>query len=116
MVPFVTCIAQDNVTTQIAGIDNSKMGAYRGLAQLSFQAFQKGDLATSAKLARILERTWDAGEGDLAKNNPSVFEDVDHAMDVLIKPLMAYDKTVPNPTEIQSAYSNYLAKLNEAEK
>jgi hypothetical protein len=29
------------------------------LAQLSFQAFQRGDNATAATLARVLERTWD---------------------------------------------------------
>jgi hypothetical protein len=55
------------------------------LAQLSFQAFQKGDNATAAELARILERTWDAAEeggGDrtLANTNKDLFEQIDRAM------------------------------------
>ena len=38
------------------------MGAYRALAQLYFQAFQKGDILAAAELARNLERTWDGAE------------------------------------------------------
>jgi len=38
------------------------MGPYRALAQLAYAASQKGDNALAAKLARILERTWDKAE------------------------------------------------------
>jgi hypothetical protein len=54
--------SQESKVTQTAGVDNTKMGAYRALAQLSFRVFQKGDKTMAAELARILERTWDAGE------------------------------------------------------
>jgi hypothetical protein len=42
--------------------DQNMMGPYRALAQLSFQALEKGDYTSVAKLARALERTWDRGE------------------------------------------------------
>jgi hypothetical protein len=58
----VSCTGQETKVTQSAGVDNTRMGSYRALAQLSFQAYQKGDNATAAELARILERTWDQGE------------------------------------------------------
>ena len=54
---ITTCVAQDKKVTQTAGVDNTRMGAYRALARLTFQAFQRGDNATAAELARILERT-----------------------------------------------------------
>jgi hypothetical protein len=50
-------VAQGTKATQTAGVDNSRMGAYRALAQLAYQAFQKGDNATASELARVLERT-----------------------------------------------------------
>jgi hypothetical protein len=84
-------VAQDKKVTQVAGVDNSAMGAYRALASLSFQAFQKGDPATAAELARILERTWDAAEEggglkSLEVKNKDLFEQIDEAMDTLLNP------------------------------
>src|ERR1700738_3850813 len=63
------CAAQQKKMPQTAGVDNSKMGPYRALAQLAFAASQKGENALAAKLARILERDWDKSEdygGDAA--------------------------------------------------
>src|ERR1700753_4239360 len=54
----LSCSGLAKKVTQAAEVDNTRMGSYRALAQLSFQAFQKGDSATAAELARILERTW----------------------------------------------------------
>src|SRR6267154_5412235 len=90
-----TCVAQDKKVTQSAGVDNTRMGAYRALAQLSFQAFQKGDTAAAAELARILERTWDAAEEgggprSLVVRNKDLFEQLDKAMDTFIKPILRY--------------------------
>ena len=58
-----------SVLPRTAGVDDTKMGPYRALAQLAVAASQKGDNATAAELARILERTWDKAEdygGDTA--------------------------------------------------
>lgn len=113
--------AQDKDPTQAAGVDNTKMGPYRALAQLSFQAFQKGDNATTAELARILERTWDAAEeggGDhsLAKTNKDRFEQIDKAMDVFIKPVMHYATKPPEPVAVQTAYNDFLDKLKQGDQ
>src|SRR5579859_3099288 len=81
--------------TQTAGVDNTAMGPYRALAQLSFQAFQKGDFAMAAELSRILERTWDAGEErggaqSLGSRSKVLFEQIDQSMDDFIKPILHY--------------------------
>src|SRR5882762_4344216 len=83
VVAVTTCVAQERKITQTAGVDNTRMGAYRALAQLSFQAFQKGDNTTAAELARVLERTWDQGEwhntsdGAYCKVNRAVCQPID---------------------------------------
>jgi hypothetical protein len=116
----VSASAQEKRPSQTAGVDNSKMGAYRALAELSYQAFQKGDNATAAKLARILERTWDkgeegGGERSLAKTNNELFEQIDTAMDAFIKPLIGYEKSAPDPAKIEAAYTAFLEKLKQAD-
>jgi hypothetical protein len=102
-------IGQDTVT-----VDNTKMGAYRALAQLSYDAFKRGDSATAATLARILERTWDKGETDLDKSNPDVWKQIDGSMDGFIKPVMRYMSKTPDPAEVKMAFDTYLTKLGLA--
>jgi len=117
----VAVVAQDKKVTQTAGVDNTRMGAYRALAQLSFQAFQKGDSAIAAELARVLERTWDQGEwhnasdGSYCKASRSVCQPIDQAMDVFINPIMNYSKKAPDATAVQAAYNDFLEKLKQAE-
>jgi hypothetical protein len=113
-------VAQGNKVTQTAGVDNTKMGAYRALAQLSFKAFQKGEIASAAELARVLERTWDAAEehgGDtsLIKRNKNLFEQIDKAMDVFIKPLINYATKTPDSAAVQVAYNDFLEKLKQGD-
>jgi hypothetical protein len=84
-------LSQNKTSTQTSGVDDTRMGSYRALAQLSFQAFGKGDLATAGQLARILERTWDrgeehGGEKSLGKTDPELFRQIDYAMDTFIAP------------------------------
>jgi hypothetical protein len=99
---------EDKAPTQTAGVDNTKTGPYRALAQLSFQAFQKGENATVATLARVLERTWDMAEGgggerSLGTTNPDQFKEIDEAMDVYIKPVMYYAPKAPDPAKVEAA-------------
>jgi hypothetical protein len=95
------------------------MGAYRALAQLSFQAFQKGNNAAAATLARILEPTWDKGEADFEKSNPDLQGKIDRAMHAFIKPIMAYAHKRPDPIQVQAAYNDYndyLDKLRQGDQ
>jgi hypothetical protein len=110
-----SCEAQDK-NPQTAGVEDTNMGPYRALAQLSFQAFQKGEHATAATLARILERTWDKGEADFEKSNPDLRGKIDRAMDAFIKPIMAYASKRPDPVQVQAAYKDYLDKLKEGDQ
>jgi hypothetical protein len=110
-------IAQEKKLPQTAGVDDTKMGPYRALAQLAYAAAQKGDVATAAKLARVLERSWDKAEdygGDMAlsKTNHEAFEQIDKAMDAFIT-LM--EKNSTDAGAIKSAYSAYLDKLKLAD-
>jgi hypothetical protein len=72
-------LAQEKKVAQQNGVDNSKMGAYRALAQHIFADFQRGDLAAAAQMTKVLERVWDKAEdygGDtaLSKTNHGLFE------------------------------------------
>ena len=105
---------------QTAGVDNTKMGPYRALATLAFNASLKGDNPTAATLAKILERTWDKSEdygGDtaLSKTNKKLFDEIDKAMDQFVSLLVDHPTTAPDPARLRAAYSNYLDKLKQAE-
>jgi len=112
--------AQEHKNPQTAGVDNTKMGPYRALAQLAYAASTKGENATAATLAKILERTWDKGEdygGDtaLSKSNKALFDEIDKAMDQFINLLLAHPNAAPDPAKLKAAYSAYLEKLKLAD-
>jgi hypothetical protein len=95
-------VAQERKNPQTAGVDNNKMGPYRALAQVAYAASQKGEYATAAALAKVLERTWDKGEdygGDIAlsKTNHALFEDIDKAMDQFVTLLMDHPTSAADP-------------------
>lgn len=107
---------QEKKNSQTAGVDNTKMGPYRALAQLAYAASQKGDNSTAATLAKILERTWDKAEdygGDtaLAKTNHALFEEIDKAMDQFVNLLMEHANAAPDAAKVKAAYLGYLEKL-----
>jgi hypothetical protein len=112
--------AQEKRVAQMNGVDNSKMGAYRALAQHIYSDFQKGDLAAAAELGRVLERVWDKAEeygGDtaLARTNRKLFDEIDKAMDQFITPLTEAKGKLPEAAKVKLAYSLYLEKLKEAD-
>jgi len=112
--------AQETHQPQTAGVDNTKMGPYRALAHLAYAAQQKGDLATAAQLAKILERVWDKAEdygGDtaLSKTNPNLFKQADKAMDDFIAAVQSGTKTPAETAKLKGAYNNYLEKLHLAD-
>ena len=113
-------LAQEKRFPQTAGVDDSKMGPYRALAQVSYAASQKGDNALAAKLARILERNWDkaedyGGETALSKTNHALFDEIDKAMDRFISPLVAHPTAAPDAALLKAAYHVYLEKLQQAD-
>lgn len=101
--------------SKIADVDNTKMGTYRALAQLSFRFFQEGDKPTAATLARILERSFDQGEEGLRKASPKVYKEIDQAMDDFIHPIMRYATQQSDPEAVRSALAKYLEKLKLAD-
>jgi hypothetical protein len=120
MAGFSVASAQEKKVPQTAGVDNTKMGAYRAIAQHAYVEFQKGDAAAAAQLAHSLERVWDKGEdygGDTAlkKTHPDLFEQIDKAMDDFVLPLMDYKTKAPDPARIKAAFNAYLEKLKLAD-
>jgi len=112
--------AQEKKVAQMNGVDNTKMGAYRALAQNIYGDFQRGDLTAAAELSRVLERIWDKAEeygGDtaLAKTNRKLFDDIDKAMDQFITPLMEAKGKSPDPAKVKAAFTVYLEKLKLAD-
>ena len=112
--------AQEKRAPQSAGVDNTKMGPYRALAQLAYAAAQKGDHAGAATLAKVLERTWDKAEdygGDtaLSKTNHTLFEQIDKAMDQFISLFLDHPNAAPDAAKLKSAYTQYLEKLKLAD-
>jgi hypothetical protein len=108
--------AQEKRAPQTAGVDNTKMGPYRALAQLAYAASQKGDHAGAATLAKILERTWDKAEdygGDtaLSKTNHAVYEQIDKAMDQFIALFLDHPSAGPDAAKLKAVYTQYLEKL-----
>jgi hypothetical protein len=112
--------AQEKRAPQTSGVDNTKMGPYRALAQLALAASQKGDNAAAAQLARILERTWDKAEdygGDtaLSKTNHALFEQIDKAMDQFINLLTEHATSAPDASKVKASYNAYMDKLKLAD-
>jgi hypothetical protein len=108
--------AQERRAPQTAGVDKTKMGPYRALAQLAYAASQRGDYASAATLAVILERTWDKAEdygGDtaLSKTNHALFDQIDKAMDSFIAVFLDHPTSAPDAAKLKSAYTAYLEKL-----
>jgi hypothetical protein len=117
---FSVASAQEKKVPQTAGVDNTKMGAYRAIAQHAFLEFQKGDAAAAAQLARSLERVWDKAEdygGDTAlkKTHPDLFEEIDKAMDDFVLPLTEYKTKPPDPARVKAAFNAYLERLKLAD-
>jgi len=116
----VPLLAQEKRAPQTAGVDNTKMGPYRALAQLAYSASQKGDHASAATLAKILERTWDKAEdygGDtaLSKTNHAVYEQIDKAMDQFIAVFLDHPSAAPDAAKLKATYAQYLEKLKLAD-
>src|SRR5882757_1804615 len=112
--------AQEKKAAQKNGVDISKMGAYRALAQHIYGDFQKGDLAAAAELSTVLERLWDKAEeygGDtaLAKTNRQLFDEIDRAMDQFITPFTEAKGKSPDPARTKAAFNAYMDKLKLAD-
>jgi hypothetical protein len=113
-------MAQEKKGAQKNGVDVSKMGAYRALAQHMYADFQKGDVAAAAELGTILERLWDKAEeygGDtaLAKTNRKLFDEIDKAMDQFITPITEAKGKPPDPSKVKAAFNIYMEKLRLAD-
>lgn len=117
---ILPAVGQETLPKQSLGVENTAMGAYRALAELAFQAFQKGDNATAAKLVLILDRLWDkaelaGGKSALRNINPQLFKQTDDAMDEFNHPLFEYERTAPDSRKVKAAYHAYLEKLKQVD-
>jgi len=112
--------AQEKKVGQSNGVENTKMGAYRALAQHIYTDFQKGDIAAAAEMGRVLERVWDkaedyGGDAALSKTNRKLFDEIDKAMDQFLTPLWEAKGKPPDTAKVKAAYNAYLEKLKLAD-
>jgi hypothetical protein len=115
-----SALAQDKKVGQTNGVDNSKMGAYRAIAQHIYADFQKGDVAGAAAMGRVLERVWDkaedyGGDSALSKTNRKLFDEIDKAMDEFLTPLWEAKAKPPDPAKVKAAFNVYMEKLRLAD-
>jgi len=112
--------AQEKKVGQSNGVENTKMGAYRALAQHIYTDFQKGDIAAAAEMGRVLERVWDkaedyGGDAALSKTNRKLFDEIDKAMDQFLSPLWEAKGKPLDTAKVKAAYNAYLEKLKLAD-
>ena len=115
-----SALGQDKKVGQLNGVDNSKMGAYRAIAQHIYADFQKGDIAGAAAMGRVLERVWDkaedyGGDAALSKTNRKLFDEIDKAMDQFLTPIWEAKAKPPDPARIKAAFNAYMEKLRLAD-
>lgn len=115
-----TGFAQEKKVGQQNGVENSKMGPYRAIAQHIYGDYQKGDIAGAAEMGRVLERLWDkaedyGGDAALSKTNRKLFDEIDKAMDQFLTPLWEAKGKPPDPAKVKAAYNTYLEKLKLAD-
>jgi hypothetical protein len=115
-----SALAQDKKVAQTNGVDNSKMGAYRAIAQHIYADFQKGDVAAAAAMGRVLERVWDkaedyGGDAALSKTNRQLFDEIDKAMDQFLTPIWEAKGKPPDPAKVKAAFNTYMEKLKLAD-
>lgn len=98
--------------------DQGKMGTYRSLAQLAYEACVENHATRAVVLARILEKVWDRSEIGLRKSSPEVWSRIDKSMDAFIKPILsqgAQEGGSPNSPMLTKVYQQYLRDLDAAD-
>ena len=75
------------------------------------EAVQRKDMSTAADLCDALESLWDRAEVDLQRKDMSAFQQIDHAMDNFIRPIMRYQSVPTDLPELKRVYGEYLKKL-----
>jgi hypothetical protein len=87
--------AQEKKIAQKNGVDISKMGAYRALAQHKAEEY--------------------GGDTALAKTNRKLFEEIDKAMDQFITPITESKGKTPDPAKVKAAFNTYMEQLKLAD-
>jgi hypothetical protein len=96
---------------QIHGVDQSRMGPYRALAELAVTAARHNQYEQAARLAQILGRVWDRGELGLHTRRPEIWLQIDKAMDEFNGPIEGYEKKPVDAARLDVLYRNLLEKL-----
>jgi hypothetical protein len=90
------------------------MTPYRTMAEDILKAFKAGNMDAAKAKGREIQKAWDSEQKGLKAKSPKIWKATDRAMDAFVKPIIK--KTDPDPAKVQSAYDDYIAKLNTAAK
>ncbi len=88
------------------------MTSYRTMAKDILTAFKAGDMETAKAKSKEIQKVWDHGQKDLKSRSPEKWKAADKAMDGFVKPILRKAKL--DPTKVQTAYEDYMAKLDAA--
>ena len=92
------------------------MRGYRKTADLTYQAFQKGDITSAQTLAGKLWADWRSGESqDLMKSDHNSWLAITVSLRLFVMPMILYQPNRPDPAQEASAYREYLANLKQAD-
>jgi hypothetical protein len=91
---------------------------YRFFANAIFDRFQQGDIATAARVAHIMEISWDRDSDrfTVTDQTKGIWKRLDAAQDEFIQPIMGGvpghgTPRPPDPLRVESAYRQYLSTL-----
>lgn len=103
------------IAKQYEGVSQGRMGVYRTLGRLAFEAAQKNDMHTAAMFAYLLERAWDQGSGGLKMSNREVWEQIEKSIDNVVRPIVASPYVPLDSRQFKQAYTTLNEKLSLAD-
>jgi len=98
--------------------NKTDMSSYLLHAEAALEAFNRGDIAETAKLAHSLEVAWDSNSEGIKKDMPLTYQEVDGLMDAFVDQFKGYGTQrykQPTAIDVDAAYQRYVAALKRAE-
>lgn len=114
LVGLLAATVQDARATDAAetiNVEKTHMGPYKALADFAFRDAIKGDYKNAIAHAVVLEVVWDRAETDFEQKNPTIFGQIDEAMDQFIQPILKSTRKAPDTAALTKVYEVYLEKL-----
>lgn len=101
--------------TKVSQIPFLEYLEYRFFANAIFDRFQEGDIATAAKVAHIMEISWDRESDRFNNQTKDIWTRLDTVQDEFIQPIkggyLSENPHPPDRVQVENAYKRYLIAL-----